>query len=79
MRQSPPVRMRSAGGAADRQRDKVIKREGYARAGISEYWLVDPDEAVITVLTLTRDGYAVHGEFAPGAAASSVTASWFCH
>ncbi len=60
-----------SGGAADRRRDLVIKREEYARAGISEYWLVDPDEAVITVLTLTGDSYAVHGEFASGAVASS--------
>ncbi len=61
-----------SGGAADRQWDKVIKREEYARAGISEYWLIDPDEAVITVLSLSDGGYVVHGEFPPGAAASAL-------
>lgn len=60
-----------SGGAADRQRDKVIKREEYARAGISEYWLVDPDEATITVLRLSDGEYLAHGEFTPGAAAES--------
>lgn len=60
-----------SGGAADRQWDKVIKREEYARAGISEYWLIDPDEASVTVLRLSDGKYIVHGEFTPGAAAAS--------
>jgi Uma2 family endonuclease len=35
--------------------DVVTKRELYARAGVPYYWLVDPDQRVLTALTL-RDG-----------------------
>ena len=56
----------------DPERDKVTKRREYAQAGIPEYWIVDPGEASITVLTLQGQEYALHGEFAAGEAASSV-------
>lgn len=39
-----------SGSAEDRQRDLVNKRREYARAGIDEYWIVDPKERAITVL-----------------------------
>src|SRR4051794_36056985 len=35
-----------------RQRDLEIKRAEYAAAGIPEYWIVDPQQNTITVLTL---------------------------
>lgn len=56
----------------DRQRDLIIKREEYARAGILEYWIVDPQERRITVLSLEGQTYRVHGEFGPGTTASSL-------
>src|SRR5690348_18132107 len=37
---------------SNRKLDVEIKRQEYARAGIPEYWLVDPAEGRITVLTL---------------------------
>jgi Uma2 family endonuclease len=55
----------------DRARDLEVKREEYARAGIPEYWIVDPRDRKITVLTLDGEIYAVHGEFAPGDRATS--------
>jgi Uma2 family endonuclease len=58
-------------GDEDRNRDLVEKREEYARAGIPEYWIVDPLEERITVLRLARKRYVVHGEFGKGATASS--------
>jgi Uma2 family endonuclease len=61
-----------SGSPDDRKRDLVIKRKEYAKAGIAEYWIVDPDERKITVLTLRKKTYRVHGEFAPGATATSV-------
>jgi Uma2 family endonuclease len=56
----------------DRRRDLETKRREYAQAGIPEYWIVDPQQSLVTVLTLDRDHYAGHGQFAPGAAANSL-------
>jgi Uma2 family endonuclease len=55
----------------DRRRDLEIKRREYARAGIPEYWIVDPREGGILVLRLAGKRYVMHGEFARGTAASS--------
>jgi Uma2 family endonuclease len=60
-----------------RERDLELKRDEYAAAGISEYWIVDPKLARITVLRLEGDHYAVHGEFKPGERASSALLSGF--
>jgi Uma2 family endonuclease len=57
--------------AEDRRRDLEIKRREYARAGIPEYWIVDPQAERITVLRLAGKRYVVHGEFAKGTVASS--------
>ena len=61
----------------NRGRDLVIKRREYAQAGIPEYWIVDPQEREITVLTLTNGKYAVHGVFVPGGRADSVLLAGF--
>ena len=55
----------------DPERDKVTKRREYAQAGIPEYWIVDPTDASITVLTLRGQEYALHGAFVAGESASS--------
>jgi len=52
-----------SGGREDRRRDLVIKREEYAAAGVAEHWIVDPDEAAITVLRLDGDRYVEYGRF----------------
>ena len=45
-------------------RDVVFgKRGAYARAGIPEYWLVDPQQRTIEVLTLADDVYTLLGIF----------------
>ncbi len=54
----------------DRRRDLEIKRREYARAGIPEYWIVDPQQAQITVLRLEGQRYVVHGEFRKGTRAT---------
>jgi Uma2 family endonuclease len=61
----------------DRERDLVTKREEYARAGINEYWIVDPQEHKITVLTLDSNSYRVHGEFVRGQTATSLLLAGF--
>lgn len=58
-------------GAKNRKRDLETKRREYAKAKIPEYWIVDPVTKTITVLTLSRRGYKVHGEFKPGEVATS--------
>jgi Uma2 family endonuclease len=39
------------------QRDLGLKRNLYARYGVREYWIVDPDAGTIEVLALTESGY----------------------
>ena len=56
----------------DPQRDNVTKRREYAQAGIPEYWIIDPAETSISVLTLRGREYALHGEFVAGETATSV-------
>jgi Uma2 family endonuclease len=55
----------------DPKRDKVEKRVDYARAGIPEYWIVDPQDETITVLRLEGNEYAEHGAFQRGETATS--------
>jgi Uma2 family endonuclease len=55
----------------DPVRDLVTKRREYAEAGIPEYWIVDPRDRTVTVLTLADGRYAEHGVFAMGMVATS--------
>jgi Uma2 family endonuclease len=55
----------------DVERDTLIKRADYAEAGISEYWIVNPEEASITVLKLENGAYIAHGVFGRGETATS--------
>jgi Uma2 family endonuclease len=58
-------------GAENRKRDLSEKRSVYAKAKIPEYWIVDPEQQTITVLTLSGKSYKVHGVFKPGQKAAS--------
>jgi Uma2 family endonuclease len=40
-----------------RRRDEVTKRKLYARFGVREYWVVDPEIETVRVLHLAEDGY----------------------
>jgi len=55
-----------------RERDLETKREEYALAGIAEYWIIEPREQRITVLSLAGKEYRVHGEFRRGSQATSL-------
>ena len=61
----------------DPRRDYEQKRCDYADLRIPEYWIVDPQAATITVLTLHGGRYVDHGVFGPGEAASSATLGGF--
>jgi Uma2 family endonuclease len=60
-----------------RDRDFKKKRREYAKAGIAEYWIVDPKERQILVLALEGSRYGVHGTFGLGTIATSVLLSKF--
>jgi Uma2 family endonuclease len=40
-----------------RQSDAYAKKEGYARLGVPEYWLIDPDNRAVAFYRLTESGY----------------------
>lgn len=60
-----------SGSAEDRRRDLIEKRREYAKAGIDEYWIVDPKEKRITVLKRRGKTYLIHARARPGDRASS--------
>ncbi len=39
------------------EKDRVFKRRLYAKYGVTEYWIVDPDARTIEVLALGKRGY----------------------
>lgn len=54
------------------ERDLVDKRDDYAEARVPEYWIVNPQSEVITVLRLQGDGYVEAGAYRRGQTAVSV-------
>ena len=42
---------------SNRSHDLVTKRALYSRAGVREYWLVDPFARTVEILTLHRDTF----------------------
>ena len=61
----------------DPERDTQVKRGDYAEARIPEYWIVNPMDETITVLTLAGAEYAEHGVFRRGGQAESVSLNGF--
>jgi len=41
-----------------RKRDETIKRAPYERAGVSEYWVIDPEIDVVRVYRNSADGFS---------------------
>lgn len=54
------------------ERDLVEKPHDYAEAAIPEYWIVNPLNETITVLTLEGAAYRQHGSFGRGETATSL-------
>lgn len=52
--------------------DRVVKFSAYERAGVREYWLVNPLARSVEAYTLSEDGiYELHGEFIAGSTVTS--------
>jgi Uma2 family endonuclease len=66
-----------SGGAKNRKRDLQTKPKEYARAGVAEYWIVDPKMEEITVLRLSEGHYVEHGRFGRGRRARSALLKGF--
>jgi Uma2 family endonuclease len=55
--QGPPDLLIEILSPSNRGHDLLTKRALYARAGAREYWIVDPVQRTIEVLTLDRDAF----------------------
>jgi Uma2 family endonuclease len=58
-------------------RDIEEKPRDYAEAGIPEYWIVNPLDEAISLLTLRGDAYVEHGVFRRGERAASLILDGF--
>ena len=62
---------------SNRDLDLHTKPGEYARAGIPEYWIVDPQERSITILVLSGESYTTHGVLRDGQSATSTVLERF--
>ena len=62
---------------SNRNHDWITKRREYAINGVPEYWIVDPDQRLISVLTLRNDAYEIAGEYRDSQQACSVLLEGF--
>ena len=52
--------------SSSRERDLGLKARLYARFGVNEYWVVDPESETLIVWQLTAEGYVEVGAFRAG-------------
>ena len=57
--------------------DRMEKFQEYARAGVLEYWIVDPDGGAVEVYILREGAYILRGRWGVGEVASSELLSGF--
>ena len=59
------------------QRDLTVKRELYARHGVKEYWLIDPEARTVRVLLLDDGDFVEVGVYKEGDTVTSPTLEGF--
>ena len=59
------------------ERDRSLKRALYARYGVREYWLVDPDIRTVTVLLLDEGAFVEIARYGAGQTLTSPTLAGF--
>lgn len=59
------------------ERDQTVKLDLYARHGVKEYWIVDPDAKTIMVMLRGESGFEVVGVYGEGQALRSPTLAGF--
>jgi Uma2 family endonuclease len=59
-------------GKENRDRDLIEKAADYAKAGVAEYWIIDPENNTVQVRILEAGSYRVTGPFTRGQSAASV-------
>jgi len=67
----PPDLVVEVISSGTRRTDRGEKFLEYARAGVSEYWLVDPEAQTIEVFIIEEGAYTLLGKFGPGEKARS--------
>ena len=55
--EGPPDLLVEVLSPSNRGDDLLKKRALYARAGVREYWIVDPTNRTVEILTLDRDAF----------------------
>ena len=58
--EGPPDLVIEVLSPSSRRHDLLTKRTLYARAGVREYWLVDPEARTVSILTLVGDVFREH-------------------
>jgi Uma2 family endonuclease len=59
--EGPPDLLIEVLSPSNRGHDLLLKRALYARAGVREYWLVEPEARTIEILVLDRDAFHLAG------------------
>jgi len=59
------------------ERDQTVKLDLYARHGVKEYWIVDPDAGTIMVLVRGASSFEVSGVYGKGESMCSSTLAGF--
>jgi Uma2 family endonuclease len=73
----PPDLVMEVTSPSTRHVDRMEKSIEYARAGILEYWIVDPETQTVEILVLREGAYELLGKWGAGATAHSALIEGF--